>query len=178
MLAFSSFKKNSFDNLTNLFSRFLFDETEDNKLPNTKNIKKKNPQNAAGTQPNPATGSSSSSNSKPNLNQLQQQNGQHHLHNGSLNGNAGGHDPSGQQPSSYELSMSAMYGQAGLQAGNGQMPAHLLGNASGSLSNNNSSSSSATNGPVSNDLNNGLMDSHLLVEPKQEPEINSQFMQL
>lgn len=98
------------------------------------------------------------------------------MHNGSLNGNAGGHDPSGQQqPSNYELSMSAMYGQSGLQAGNGQMPHHLLGSAS----NNNSSSSSTTNGPVSNDgLNNGLMDGHLLVEPKQEPEINSQFMQL
>lgn len=96
-----------------------------------------------------------------------------------MNGNAGGLDASGQQAGSYELSMSAMYGQSGLQAGNGQMPAHLLGN----LSNNNSSSSSTTNGPGSNELNagglnNGLMDGHLLVEPKQEPEINSQFMQL
>lgn len=161
------------------FNFFSLCRTEDNKLPNTKNIKKKNPQNAAGTQPNPATGSSGASNNannKPNLNQLQQQNNQHHLHNGSLNGNAGGLDPSGQQPTGYELSMSAMY-QSGLQTGNGQMPAHLLGSAASNLSNNNSSSSS-TNGPVSNELNNGLMDGHLLVEPKQEPEINSQFMQL
>lgn len=86
-------------------------------------------------------------------------------------------DPTQQRTGNYELSMSAMYGQSSLQPGNGQLPSHLL-------SNNNSSSSSTANGSNElsngNNMNNGLMDAngHLLVEPKQEPDINLQLMQL
>ena len=74
--------------------------------------------------------------------------------------------------------MSAMYGQSNLQQQNGQLSNHLLGSASLS---NNSSSNSTLNGPNNEQSNlntNGLIDGHLLVEPKQEPEINMQLMQL
>lgn len=62
-----------------------------------------------------------------------------------------------------------MYGQSNLQANNGQLPSHLLGNSS---SNNDQNQSNINT--------NGLIDAngHLLVEPKQEPEINMQLMQL
>lgn len=82
--------------------------------------------------------------------------------------------------------MSAMYGQSSLQQiGNGQLP-HLGGSSTSLSNNNNSSSSSTTNGPNSNELNsnqlnnNGLLDAngHLLIQPKQEPDIDARFMQL
>ncbi|KAK4336690.1 hypothetical protein RND71_044175 [Anisodus tanguticus] len=165
---------------------------KDNKLPNTKNVKKKNPQNSGGGQ---STNSNNSNNlqnnsnnnslNKTNNGNLQQTNSTpHHLQNGINGSSSSGLDPS--SSNNYDLSMSAMYGQNGLgSVGNGSIPSHLLGTAAAAatLTNNNSSSSSATNGPNSNEHGsnlNSLIDGngHMLVEPKQEPDINMHIMQL